>query len=54
MSTVGTIPGFTGVYLTGYILETSGSWATVFHLAVIGNVLGWVVYCFFGSSEPIL
>ncbi|VDL44510.1 unnamed protein product [Hymenolepis diminuta] len=54
MSTVGTIPGFTGVYLTGYILSKWHSWSTVFHCAVFGNLVGWMIYAIFGSSKSIV
>ncbi|KAM3180115.1 hypothetical protein ACTXT7_016938 [Hymenolepis weldensis] len=53
MSTVGTIPGFTGVYLTGYILSKWHSWSTVFHCAIFGNLVGWMIYAIFGSSKSI-
>ncbi|VDN98343.1 unnamed protein product [Rodentolepis nana] len=54
MSTVGTIPGFTGVYLTGYILSKWHNWSTVFHCAVFGNLVGWMFYVIFGSSKSIV
>nr|VZI34748.1 unnamed protein product [Spirometra erinaceieuropaei] len=54
MSTIGTIPGFTGVYLTGYILQHWRSWSAVFHFAVLGNLIGWIVYCIFGSARPLV
>ncbi|KAL7057822.1 hypothetical protein AAHC03_016456 [Spirometra sp. Aus1] len=54
MSTMGTIPGFTGVYLTGYILQHWRSWSAVFHFAVLGNLIGWIVYCIFGSARPLV
>uniref|UniRef100_A0A0X3QEP4 Solute carrier family 17 member 9 n=2 Tax=Schistocephalus solidus TaxID=70667 RepID=A0A0X3QEP4_SCHSO len=54
MSTIGTIPGFTGVYLTGYILQHWGSWSAVFHFAVLGNLFGWIVYSIFGSAKPLV
>ncbi|VDD80024.1 unnamed protein product [Mesocestoides corti] len=54
MSTIGTIPGFTGVYFTGYVLEKSRCWSTVFQCAATGNLLGWIVYIAFGSSRPLI
>lgn len=54
MNTVGAIPGFVGVYLAGYILETSESWSTVFNLTALLNVLGCLSFVIFGIAKPIV
>ncbi|XP_028408605.1 solute carrier family 17 member 9-like [Dendronephthya gigantea] len=51
MNTMGSIPGFIGVYITGYILETTGDWALVFQVTALISMIGWVVYVVFGSSK---
>uniref|UniRef100_T1GFU5 Major facilitator superfamily (MFS) profile domain-containing protein n=1 Tax=Megaselia scalaris TaxID=36166 RepID=T1GFU5_MEGSC len=53
MNTVGAIPGFLGVYLAGHILELTQSWPVVFSTAAGINLVGWIVFVVFGSSEPI-
>lgn len=54
MNTVGAIPGFLGVYLAGHILELTQSWPVVFSTAAGINLVGWIVFVVFGSSEPIV
>ncbi|CAG0888341.1 unnamed protein product, partial [Darwinula stevensoni] len=39
----GAIPGFLGVYLAGFILETTKSWDMVFRLASIMSIFGWYI-----------
>ncbi|KAH8863304.1 Solute carrier family 17 member 9 [Schistosoma japonicum] len=51
MATVGTFPGFAGVYMVGYILETTNQWSVIFILTAIISVVGWVGYVLYGSSE---
>lgn len=46
--------GFVGVYLAGYILELSGSWAAVFNVTAVINMVGIAVYLVYGSGQPIL
>ncbi|BHF76877.1 hypothetical protein SprV_0501997700 [Sparganum proliferum] len=57
MSTIGTIPGFTGVYLTGYILQHWRSWSAVFHFAVLDRGISHVGRARAGNNasdnEPI-
>lgn len=50
-NTAGTIPGIVGVYITGVILETTGSWALVFGVAAAVTLLGLAVYLLFASGE---
>ena len=50
-NTAGTIPGMVGVYTTGMILQSTGSWAIVFGLAAGITLIGWIVFLLFGSGE---
>ncbi|XP_063701104.1 voltage-gated purine nucleotide uniporter SLC17A9 isoform X2 [Culicoides brevitarsis] len=53
MNTFGAVPGFLGVYLAGHILELTSSWAAVFHTSIAINTIGWLIFAFFASAEPI-
>ena len=46
--------GFLGVYLAGYILDVTGSWAQVFNFTALVNLIGISVFVTFGSGKPIL
>ena len=50
-NTAGTIPGIVGVYVTGAILDSTGSWAMVFSLAGIVSLVGLSFYLAFGSAK---
>ena len=52
--TIHHIPGFTGVYFAGYILELTGSWPAIFNATAVVNVFGLLVFVFLGSGEPIV
>lgn len=54
MNTVGAIPGFLSVYAAGLILDKTKSWATVFNLTAVVNIIGCITYCWFGSGNPIV
>ncbi|XP_067001781.1 voltage-gated purine nucleotide uniporter SLC17A9 isoform X3 [Anabrus simplex] len=54
MNTVGAVPGFLGVYLAGYILETTKSWSAVFHTTAAINMIGCIIYVVFGSGNAIV
>ncbi|TPP58454.1 MFS transporter ACS family solute carrier family 17 member 9 [Fasciola gigantica] len=54
MATVGTIPGFLGVYLAGYLLDVTHRWSVVFFSTSALSLVGWVAYTWHGSGEPIL
>ncbi|XP_071453984.1 voltage-gated purine nucleotide uniporter SLC17A9 [Hetaerina americana] len=54
MNTFGAIPGFAGVYLAGFILETTKSWAAVFQATAVINVIGGLLFAAFGSGEAIV
>ncbi|XP_058803385.1 voltage-gated purine nucleotide uniporter SLC17A9 [Phymastichus coffea] len=54
MNTVGSVPGFLGVYLAGHILHLTHSWAVVFMYIFIVEIIGCSVYLIFGSGKAIL
>nr|CAH8869020.1 unnamed protein product [Trichobilharzia regenti] len=54
MATVGTFPGFAGVYMVGYLLETTNQWSVIFILTGMISIGGWIGYILYGSSEVIL
>lgn len=54
MNTVGSIPGFLGVYLAGHILELTQSWPAVFSTLIAVNVAGWIIFVIFGSAEEVV
>lgn len=50
-NTAGTIPGIIGVSVSGWILQTTGSWAILFSVAAGVTVFGLIFYLLFGSGE---
>ena len=50
-NTAGTIPGIIGVYVSGLILETTGSWVLVFQTAAGVIAFGLVFYLLFARAE---
>ncbi len=52
-NTAGTIPGIIGVYVSGLILDLTGSWALVFRVAAGVTVFGLVFFLLFSSSRKI-
>ncbi len=52
-NTAGTIPGIIGVFVSGVILELTGSWALVFQVAGGVTLFGLIVYLLFASSEKL-
>ncbi len=52
-NTAATIPGIVGVALTGWILETTGSWSMVFGLAAGVYALGLVCWLAMATGERI-
>ncbi|CAH8643280.1 unnamed protein product [Heterobilharzia americana] len=54
MATVGTFPGFAGVYMVGYLLETTNQWSVIFTLTGVISIFGWIGYILYGSSEVLL
>lgn len=54
MNTIGAVPGFLSVYLTGYILEVTQSWSVVLNSAAAVNFVGLLLFVVFGSAESIV
>ncbi|MEP5765279.1 MAG: ACS family MFS transporter [Halieaceae bacterium] len=52
-NTAGAIPGIIGVYVTGLILELTGSWAIVFSTAGSVTLAGLVFFLLFAKGEKI-
>lgn len=53
VNSVGAIAGIVGVYATGYILVTTGSWFSVYGLTAAVSVLGFLGFQFLGSGEKL-
>jgi len=52
-NTAGTIPGIVGVTLTGFILDTTGSWNLVFLISAGIYVFGALVWLLFATGERV-
>jgi len=52
-NTAGTIPGIIGVFLSGLILEATGSWVLVFHVAAGVTLFGLVFFLLFSSGKRL-
>jgi ACS family sodium-dependent inorganic phosphate cotransporter len=52
-NTAGTIPGIVGVALTGWILETTGSWSAVFGLAAAVYAVGLTCWLTMAEGDRI-
>ncbi len=52
-NTAGTIPGIIGVYVTGLILELTGSWALVFQVAAGVTLFGLLFYLLFATGRKL-
>ena len=52
-NTAGTIPGIVGVYISGLILEETGSWALVFQTTAGVTLFGLVFYLVFSSGKKL-
>lgn len=50
-NTAGTLPGIIGVYVTGLILELTGSWALVFQVTAGVALVGLGIYLLLASGE---
>lgn len=46
-------PGVVGVCLSGYLIETTGSWTCVFHLVAIISNLGLGTFLVFGKAQRV-
>ncbi len=52
-NTAGTIPGIIGVYVSGLILDLTGSWALVFQVAAGVTLFGLIFFLLFSSSRKL-
>ena len=52
-NTAGTLPGIIGVYVSGMILQATGSWTLVFQTAGGVLAIGLVVYVVFAKAEKL-
>jgi MFS family permease len=50
-NTAGTIPGIIGVYVSGMILQATGSWILVFQLSAAVTFAGLIVFLLFASGR---
>ncbi|MEZ5480884.1 MAG: hypothetical protein R3E73_01545 [Porticoccaceae bacterium] len=53
-NTAGTIPGIVGVYISGLILQLTGSWMLVFQVTAGVSLFGLIFYLLFASGEKNL
>lgn len=54
MNIAGALPGFIGVYVAGYLLESSHGWSQVFNLTGALCLVGVVVYSAIGTGKQII
>ncbi len=52
-NTAGTIPGIIGVYLSGMILQATGSWALVFQVSAGVTIFGLIFFLLFASGKRL-
>ncbi|XP_029468172.1 solute carrier family 17 member 9 isoform X2 [Rhinatrema bivittatum] len=52
-NTGGALLGVVWVYLSGYLIESTGSWTPVFHLVVGVNVVGLCVFLLFADARRV-
>ncbi|XP_062935258.1 voltage-gated purine nucleotide uniporter SLC17A9 [Cynocephalus volans] len=52
-NTAGALAGVVGVYLGGYLIETTGSWACMFNLVAIISSLGLCIFLVFGQAQRV-
>ena len=52
-NTAGTLPGIVGVYISGLILQATGSWSLVFQVTAGITLLGLIFYLAFASGKKI-
>lgn len=50
-NTAGTIPGIIGIYVSGMILDATGSWVLVFQLAAAVTLFGLICYLLMASGQ---
>lgn len=53
-NTFGTLPGVVGVAVAGWLVDVTGSYASIFALVAVLNVLGAAVWIAFASGERVI
>ena len=53
-NTAGTIPGIVGVFVTGWLIDLTGSFSAPFALAAAINLFGAIVWLAFGSGRRVV
>ena len=54
MNTLGTLPGIIGVALTGWIVDTTGSYDSVLLVAAVISIVGAGAYIMFGTAKKLI
>jgi ACS family sodium-dependent inorganic phosphate cotransporter len=54
VNTVGTLPGIIGVAITGWMVETTGTYASAFGLAAAIGAMGTFVFLMFGTGDRVI
>ncbi|XP_048353670.1 solute carrier family 17 member 9 [Sphaerodactylus townsendi] len=52
-NTGGALLGVICVYLAGHLIESTGSWTSVFHLVATVNILGLCTFLIFGKAQRV-
>jgi len=53
-NTAGSLPGIIGVALTGWLVQTTGTYTAAFTLAAATQVLGAIVWVIFSTARPVV
>lgn len=53
-NTFGTIPGVVGVALTGWLVDRTGSYDSVFLMVAISNIFGVIIWLAFSSGKKLI
>lgn len=53
-NTAGTVPGVIGVAVTGWLVDTTGTYTAAFMLAAAVNIVGAVVWLVFGTAKEVV
>lgn len=54
VNTVGTVPGIVGVAITGWLVDTTGSYVAAFSLAAGIGLVGAAVFLVFGTAKKVI
>lgn len=53
-NTAGTVPGIIGIAVTGWLVQSTGSYASAFALCAGLNVIGAIIWLFFAKAEELI